>query len=37
MVSFLSFRFVPVDRRIVFFSAFGLGWNIYLSFVAAAV
>lgn len=37
MVSFLSFTFVPVDRRVVFFSAFGLGWNIYMSLVAAAV
>jgi hypothetical protein len=37
MVSFLSFTLIPVDRRIVFFSVFGLFWNIYMSLVAAAV
>lgn len=34
IANFLS-SYVPVERRIVFFSCCGLLWNIYLTFVAA--
>jgi hypothetical protein len=35
IASVISFSFVPVERRIVFFSFVGLCWNVYLSLVAA--
>ena len=36
IASILSFSLVPVEKRIVFLSAVGLGWGIYMSLVAAA-
>ena len=35
IASVISFSFVPVERRIVFFSFVGLCWNVYLSLIAA--
>ena len=35
IASIISFSFVPVERRIVFFSFVGLLWNVYLSLMAA--
>lgn len=35
VASVVSFTFVPVERRIVFLSAVGLCWGVYMSVVAA--
>jgi Mpv17 / PMP22 family len=35
LASVISFSFIPVERRIVFFSFVGLCWNVYLSLMAA--
>lgn len=35
LASIISFSFVPVERRILFFSCIGLCWNIYMTLVAA--
>lgn len=37
IVSIVCFSFVPVEKRIVFFSAVGLLWGIYMSLVAARI
>lgn len=37
IASIISFSFIPVERRIVFLSAVGLCWGIYMSLVAARV
>ncbi|KAB2578589.1 Mpv17/PMP22 [Lasiodiplodia theobromae] len=37
IASIISFSFIPVERRIVFLSAIGLCWGIYMSLVAARV
>lgn len=35
IASILSFSFIPVERRILFFSCVGLCWNVYLTLVSA--
>ena len=35
LASIISFSFIPVERRIVFFSCVGLCWNVYMTLVAA--
>lgn len=35
IASAISFSFIPVERRILFFSCIGLCWNIYMTLVAA--
>jgi hypothetical protein len=35
IASVISFSFVPVERRILFFSCVGLCWNVYMTLVAA--
>lgn len=35
LASVVNFAFVPVEKRIVFLSAVGLGWGIYMSLMAA--
>lgn len=35
VASVINFVFVPVEKRIVFLSAVGLGWGVYMSLVAA--
>ncbi|EOD43733.1 Mpv17/PMP22 [Neofusicoccum parvum] len=37
IASIISFSFIPVEKRIVFLSAVGLCWGIYMSLVAARV
>jgi hypothetical protein len=35
LASLVSFSFVPVRRRILFFGAVGLCWNVYMTMIAA--
>lgn len=35
LASIVSFSLIPVEKRIVFLSAVGLVWGIYMSLVAA--
>ena len=35
IASIISFTFIPVERRILFFSCVGLCWNVYMTLVAA--
>ncbi|KAI5358892.1 hypothetical protein Slin15195_G113390 [Septoria linicola] len=35
LASVVNFAIIPVEKRIVFLSAVGLGWGIYMSFMAA--
>lgn len=35
IASAISFSFIPVERRILFFSCVGLCWNVYMTIVAA--
>lgn len=37
VASIINFALVPVEKRIVFLSAVGLIWGVYLSVVAARV
>ena len=37
IASIISFSLIPVERRILFFSTIGLGWNIYMRVFAASL
>lgn len=35
VASIISFSFIPVERRILFFSLIGFCWNVYMTLVVA--